>query len=77
VGHAGDYGLPVDWTTWGELALAFYCLVEALVAISRAPGLAPFLLTYAVGYAYTAGLTLWQSWVRFRPQTVSSQAEAR
>jgi hypothetical protein len=57
--------------------LAFYCLVEALVAISRAPGLAPFLLTYAVGYAYTAGLTLWQSWVRFRPQVVSSQAEAR
>ena len=77
VGHAGDYSLPVDWTTWGELALAFYCLVEALVAISRAPGLAPFLLTYAVGYAYTAGLTLWQSWVRFRPQAVSSQAEAR
>jgi len=70
VGHARDYSLPVDWTTWGELALAFYCLVEAVVAISRAPGLAPFLLTYALGYAYTAGLSLWQSWVKFSDRLI-------
>jgi len=74
VGQAGSYNLPVDWTTWGELALAFYCLVEAIVAVSRAPGLAPFLATYAIGYAYTAGLGLWQSWKTFRPGTVRSEA---
>lgn len=74
VGQAGSYNLPVDWTTWGELVLAFYCLVEAVVAVSRAPGLVPFLATYAIGYAYTAGLGLWQSWKTFRPRTVRSEA---
>ena len=59
---AGDYRLPVDWTTWGEIGLCIYCLIEALVAFKYAPGLAPFLLVYAVGYAYTAGLGLRQTW---------------
>ncbi len=57
-----DYNLPVDWTTWGELALCLYCLLEALVAFNHAPGLVPFLLTYALGYAYTVSLGLRQSW---------------
>ncbi|UCC63528.1 MAG: glycosyltransferase family 2 protein [Anaerolineae bacterium] len=76
VGQAGTYNLPVDWTTWGELALALYCLVEAIVAVSRAPGLAPFLITYAMGYAYTAGLGLWQSWQTPRPRAMRSGAGA-
>jgi cellulose synthase/poly-beta-1,6-N-acetylglucosamine synthase-like glycosyltransferase len=76
VGQAGNYKLPVDWTTWGELALALYCLTEAVVAFSRAPGLAPFLVTYAAGYAYTAGLALWQSWRTVRPRAIRSEAEA-
>ncbi len=59
--RAGDYVLPVDWTTWGELLLAVYCWVEAGIAITRAPGLAPFLLMYALGFTVTAGLGLWQS----------------
>ena len=74
--QAGNYGLSVDWTTWGELILALYCLVEAAVAVSRAPGLAPFLATYAVGYAYTAGLGLWQSGGIWRPKPVRGEAEA-
>jgi hypothetical protein len=74
--QATDYGLPVDWTTWGELALAVYCFIETLVAVSRAPGLVPFLATYALGYAYTAGLGLWQSWGPLRPRAVSGEAEA-
>lgn len=75
-GQAGSYSLPVDWTTWGELALALYCLIEAIVAVSRAPGLAPFLATYALGYAYTAGLGLWQSRATFRPRAVHGEAKA-
>ncbi|MFZ5917340.1 MAG: glycosyltransferase [Chloroflexota bacterium] len=71
-----DYALPVDWTTWGELALALYCGVEAVVALWRAPGLAPFLTVYAAGYAYIAGLGLWQSRRRFHPRAVRGGAEA-
>jgi cellulose synthase/poly-beta-1,6-N-acetylglucosamine synthase-like glycosyltransferase len=59
--HAQDYRLPVDWTTWGEAFLALYCLVEAAIATSHAPGLAPFLAIYGIGYAYTAILGLRQS----------------
>ncbi len=69
VSHARDYNLPVDWTTWGEAALAIYCLVETAIAITHAPGLAPFLATYGIGYAYTAGLGLWQSWGKAPPST--------
>jgi hypothetical protein len=54
--------VPVDWTTWGELALGLYCIVEAIIALAYAPGLSVFLMIYATGYLYTAGLGLWQSW---------------
>jgi hypothetical protein len=56
------YNLPVNWTTWGEVVIGLYCLIEAIVAINHAPGLTPFLFVYAAGYFYTAGLGLWQSW---------------
>jgi cellulose synthase/poly-beta-1,6-N-acetylglucosamine synthase-like glycosyltransferase len=59
-----DYNVPVDWTTWGEIIISLYCLAEAVVAFTRAPGLAIFLIIYAIGYLYTAGLGLWQSWGR-------------
>jgi cellulose synthase/poly-beta-1,6-N-acetylglucosamine synthase-like glycosyltransferase len=68
---AGDYRLPVDWTTWGEIGLCIYCLIEAWVAFKHAPGLVPFLLVYALGYAYTAGLGLKQSW---RGMSIAGQA---
>jgi cellulose synthase/poly-beta-1,6-N-acetylglucosamine synthase-like glycosyltransferase len=58
---AGDYTLPVDWSTWGELALACYCLLETVIAFNHAPGLTPFLAMYTLGYIFTAGLGLWQS----------------
>ena len=76
VDRAADYGLPVDWTMWGELALAFYCLVEAGIAITRAPGLAPFMAIYALGYLYTAGLGLWQSRTLARSKVVRKKASA-
>ncbi|MEM7032162.1 MAG: glycosyltransferase [Chloroflexota bacterium] len=58
------YNLPVDWTTWGEIVLCLYCLLEAFVALRYAPGLVIFLVTYALGYAYTAVLGLRQSGVK-------------
>ena len=72
--RARDYNLPVDWTTWGELGLCLYCLVEAAVAMVYAKGLAPFLIVYAIGYAYTAWMGLRQSWPRM---TMVGQAQHR
>jgi hypothetical protein len=76
VDQAGSYSLPMDWTTWGELALAIYCLVETGLAVSRAPGLVPFLAAYTIGYAYMAGLGLWQSREMLRLRTMRSEVEA-
>jgi len=44
-------------------------VVETAIAITHAPGLAPFLATYGIGYAYTAGLGLWQSAGKALPST--------
>jgi cellulose synthase/poly-beta-1,6-N-acetylglucosamine synthase-like glycosyltransferase len=59
--HGGVYSLPVDWTTWAELFFAFYTALTTLVAFEHAPGLAPFMALYAIGFGYTATLGLWQS----------------
>ena len=55
------YALPIDWTTWGELLLALYALATGLLAVDFAPGLAPFIFLYALGFGYTAALGFWQS----------------
>ena len=55
------YALSIDWTTWGELLLALYALAVALLALDLAPGLAPFIFLYALGFGYTGGLGLWES----------------
>lgn len=67
--RASDYVLPVDWTTWGEMALAAYSWVEAYVSLTHAPGLTPFLVMYALGFTVTAGLGLWQSRAYFTRKT--------
>jgi cellulose synthase/poly-beta-1,6-N-acetylglucosamine synthase-like glycosyltransferase len=55
------YALPLDWTIWGELVLALYALATGLLAVERAPGFAPFIFLYALGFGYTAVLGFWQS----------------
>ena len=55
------YTLPVDSTTWIELILAIYATVTGLLALTRQPALAPFMLLYAVGFSYVAGLSLSQA----------------
>ena len=57
----GVYALLLDWTTWGELLLALYALAVALLALDLAPGLAPFIFLYALGFGYTGGLGVWES----------------
>jgi cellulose synthase/poly-beta-1,6-N-acetylglucosamine synthase-like glycosyltransferase len=70
------YHLPVNWTTWAELVIAVYCLIEAGVALNQMPGLTIFMLVYALSYLYTAGLGFWQSWDKIpffaRPQPSQS-----
>jgi hypothetical protein len=60
-GGGSAYALSVDWSTWGETFLAFYALVTGLLALELAPGLAPFVFLYALGFGYTAALGFWQS----------------
>ena len=59
-----DYFLPVDWTAWFEVGLAVYAGATALLASNYAPAAAPFMALYALGFAYVAGLSVWQSGAR-------------
>ncbi|MFQ6013989.1 MAG: glycosyltransferase [Anaerolineae bacterium] len=56
------YSLPRDASTWGELLLGVYAaslfLYTAFVSHMSPP---PWLIIYALGYAYVSGLSLWQS----------------
>jgi len=61
VGGGSGYALSVDWSTWAEAFLAFYALVTGLLALELAPGMAPFIFLYALGFGYTAGLGFYQS----------------
>jgi cellulose synthase/poly-beta-1,6-N-acetylglucosamine synthase-like glycosyltransferase len=58
---ASAYVLPADYTTWLEIALSLYSGVTAVLALQRAPALAPFMALYALGFAYVAGAGLWQT----------------
>ena len=60
-GGGSVYALRVDWSTWGEAFLAFYALVTGLLALELAPGMAPFVFLYALGFGYTAALGFWQA----------------
>lgn len=64
-----SYGLAVDWTTWGEVALGIYAVIAMGLSIDLAPGLAPFLALYAAAFFSVAALSLWQS---RRPRTPSA-----
>jgi hypothetical protein len=60
-GAAGAYAIPLDWTTWAEAALTVYALATGLLALTRAPGLAPMAFLYALAFGVTAALGFWQS----------------
>jgi cellulose synthase/poly-beta-1,6-N-acetylglucosamine synthase-like glycosyltransferase len=59
---ASRYTLPVNSTTILELLLSAYAGVTAVVALRAEPALAAFMALYALGFAYVAGLSLWQSY---------------
>jgi cellulose synthase/poly-beta-1,6-N-acetylglucosamine synthase-like glycosyltransferase len=63
---ASRYTLPVNSTTILELLLAAYAGVTAVVALRAEPALAAFMALYALGFAYVAGLSLWQSYTARR-----------
>ncbi len=63
------YTLPLDMTTVLELAAAAYAGVLAVLAISRLPALAPFMVLYSLGFGYVAGLSLWQARAAHRART--------
>lgn len=55
------YNLPIDWTTWAEIFLVIYTGLTTAQAMLHAPGLAPFMASYAIGFGYTAWLGVKQS----------------
>jgi cellulose synthase/poly-beta-1,6-N-acetylglucosamine synthase-like glycosyltransferase len=65
-----SYALPFGWITLGEFLLSLYALCAVLVALRHGNVYAvPFLLIYVLGFAYVAGLDLWQtrsSWSLYR-----------
>lgn len=67
---AGAYTLPLDWTTGGELLLAMYALATGLLALERAPALAPALFLYALGFGTVAVRSLWEAGGR-RPRLLA------
>ncbi|MFP4322661.1 MAG: glycosyltransferase family 2 protein [Anaerolineales bacterium] len=56
-----NYTLKVDWTTVGELVLAGWALVGALVALQRLPALAPYMFTYAISFTLFAYWNYYQT----------------
>lgn len=83
-GHS--YALPFSWITLGEMLLSLYALCAVAVAWNNGNVYAvPFLLIYVLGFAYVAGLDLWQtrfSWpsllaLPWRRYSSSSAADRR
>jgi cellulose synthase/poly-beta-1,6-N-acetylglucosamine synthase-like glycosyltransferase len=67
-----SYALPFRWLTLGELLLSFYALCAVLVALRHGNVYAvPFLLIYVLGFAYVAGLDLWQTRASWPPLLAS------
>ncbi len=56
-----EYALSTDWSTWAEFGLAGYAFAAAILALQRLPGLAPFLVLFALGFLSVAVLGLFES----------------
>ncbi len=56
------YRLPVHWTVWGEMLLALYATVTAVLAVERMPSMIPVLLLFIAGFGYVGVVGLWQGW---------------
>lgn len=56
-----EYALSTDWSTWVEFALAGYAFAAATLALQRLPGLAPFLMLFALGFLYVAVLGMFEA----------------
>ncbi len=57
------YTVPVDHSTSLEILLAVYAGLTAYAAWHYQPAIFPFMGLYALGFAYVAGLSLWQAGV--------------
>jgi cellulose synthase/poly-beta-1,6-N-acetylglucosamine synthase-like glycosyltransferase len=61
------YKIPLDATAAIEICLSVYSTIAAILALSKGLYITlPFMVLYALSYAYVGGLTLWQSWQQSR-----------
>ncbi len=72
-----QYVLGLGWESIGELALFVYALVGAAGAWKTGNvWIVPFMVLYALGFGYVAGLSLWHSPLFARARPGNAQAEA-
>ena len=55
------YALPIERTTWGELALAAYATLAGVLALRFGPELVPLYALYALGFGYVGALGVGQA----------------
>lgn len=71
------YALPRNPVVWGELALAGYAIFTILVLWSQHGwAIVPWMLLYAAGYLLVAGLSLVQSWQRWRAHALDVEGRS-
>lgn len=62
-----DYLIPIDHTSWIEIALGLYAFISAAFAFSESLYvLTAFLCLYGCSYMYVAGMSFWQSFEAHR-----------
>lgn len=67
------YALPRNPVVWGELALGAYALLTmVLLWPHHGWAIVPWVLIYAAGYFFVAGVSLAQSWQRRRAHTLAA-----
>ena len=58
-----SYVVKISPVVWGEIGLTLYALISIVVLMPILGwGIVPWLMVYVLGYAYMAGLNLYQTW---------------
>ncbi len=68
--NGSNYVEPLSPMVWGEIGLGFYCLLTGIaLGFSYGWQVVPWVMIYAAGYFYVAGLNLFQTEQLARPHT--------
>jgi len=74
--RAAAYAVQLDWTTWGELALAAYALFTGFLALERLPALAPVMFLYALSFGAVGALGVWEARAMRKAQSTMRNSQS-